>query len=80
MSDDSDSYEKDPDGNIIGGSGIFKTNTVSSTANYFRMNWGWGGTYDEGFYLIGGDWIIHGDEGDSNFKYKRHMIIDFAKR
>ena len=80
VSDDSDSYEKDPDGNIIGGSGIFKTNTVSSTANYFRMNWGWGGTYDEGFYLIGGDWIIHGDEGDSNFKYKRHMIIDFAKR
>ena len=26
------------------------------------------------------DWIVHADDGDLNFKYKRKMIIDFAKR
>lgn len=32
-------------------------------------------------YLVGGgDWIVHADDGDLNFKYKRKMIIDFAKR
>ena len=29
-------------------------------------------------YLVGGDWIVHADDGDLNFK--RKMIIDFAKR
>lgn len=28
--------------------------------------------------LLGG--IVHADDGDLNFKYKRKMIIDFAKR
>ena len=31
-------------------------------------------------YLVGVDWIVHADDGDLNFKYKRKMIIDFAKR
>ena len=31
-------------------------------------------------YLVGGDWIVHADDGDLNFKDKRKMIIDFAKR
>ena len=29
--------------------------------------------------LLGGDWIVHADDGDLNFKYNRKMIIDFAK-
>ena len=30
--------------------------------------------------LLGGDWIVHADDGDLNFKSNRKMIIDFAKR
>lgn len=81
VSDDLDSYERDPDGNIIGGSGIFKTDVISTTSEYFRMNWGWGGAFNNDFYLLGGDWLVPGDEGDpSNFIYSRSMIIDFAKK
>lgn len=75
-----DSYDRDENGNIVGGSGIFRTDILKSTDDYFRMNWGWGNSnYSNQYYTLGGDWIIKDDDSkDLNFKYKRSMIHNFA--
>lgn len=40
----------------------------------FRMNWGWGASYDSGYYSVSGNWIVDGD----NYIYDRKMICNFS--
>ncbi|MBQ3711751.1 MAG: C10 family peptidase [Bacteroidales bacterium] len=40
----------------------------------YRMNWGWGASYDSGYYSVSGNWIVDGD----NYIYDRKMICNFS--
>lgn len=55
---------------------LLKEETRISTTKYFIMNWGWAEGYNNGRYVLNGDW----KNGGYNFQYKRSMITDFAKK
>jgi hypothetical protein len=44
------------------------------TDTYFKMNWGWDGSYDSGSYTNGDSWNI----GSYNFVYERKMISGYS--
>ena len=58
------------------------TTYTSPSITLFKMNWGWGNSYDYDnvWFAPTGDWIrvVDEDNGDElNFEYNRHMIYNF---
>ena len=48
-----------------------------NTIEMIKMNWGWGGSYNEDWFSPGGDWELNTPEGLFNFQYRRKMISGF---
>lgn len=49
-----------------------------NTVELVKMNWGWGGDFNEDSFSPGGDWALTGDNGHYNLQYRRKMISGFS--